>query len=77
MNFLKKKNTDEQRLAKLIALIDEGIEISTGFMTDELGNITHQVIQLKSGELVSVSQPERLDVVLRLATAEEQGMAVN
>lgn len=78
MNFLKKKtNTDEERLTKVIQLIDDGIEISTGFLTDDLGNITHQVIQLKSGDLVSVSQPEKLDVVLRIATAEEQDQLVN
>lgn len=78
MNFLKKKtNTDEERLTKVIQLIDDGIEISTGFLTDDLGNITHQVIRLKSGDLVSVSQPEKLDVVLRIATAEEQDQLVN
>ncbi len=81
MNFLNlKKNkvkTDEEKLAEVIALLGDGVEVSTGFMQDENDNITHQVIQLKCGNLISVSQPERLDVVLRLATAEEQGELVN
>lgn len=73
-----KKMTDEECLTKFLEFLEERIEVTTGFIQEEeTGNVTHQVIQVKCGELISVSQPERLNVVLRVATAEEQGALVN
>lgn len=73
-----KKMTDEECLEKFLELLENRIEITTGFIRDPVtGNITHQVIQVKCGELVSVSQPEQLDVILRVATAAEQDQLVN
>lgn len=73
-----KKMTDEQALAKFIEFLETRISITTGFaQTEEGGSFTHQFLRIRCGELEVVSQPEVLDVPLRMLTAEELGAAVN
>ena len=72
------KMTDEQALAKFIEFLDKRVSITTGFaQTEQDGNLTHQFIKMKCGELEVVSQPELLDVPLRVATAQESGVTLN
>lgn len=73
-----KKMNDEECLQKFLEFLNERVTLNTGFIADpDTGNITHQVIQISCGDYVTVSQPEPLDTMLRLATAEEQGITVN
>lgn len=76
---MKIKNmTDEKCLTKFLEFLEQRIELNTGFVTDpETGNITHQVVQVSCGKMVSMSQPEPLAVILRPATGEEIGATVN
>lgn len=69
--------TDEECLTQFLKFLEERVTIETGFLPDDEGNITHQVIQVTCGEYTSVSQPEPLAVSLRLASAEESGQTVN
>lgn len=70
--------TDEECLASFLSYLEDRVTVGSGFIRDlETGNITHQVIQVQCGEFVSVSEPQELDVILRVATAEEQGAALN
>lgn len=56
---------DEAILQQFFALIEEGnIEINTGFIPDDEGKFTHQVLRITCGEYISVSQPEPLHVPL-------------
>jgi hypothetical protein len=73
-----KKMTDEEVLNTLLEMLNDRVQMNTAFVRDqETGNITHQVVQIMCGEFVSVSKPEPLDVIMRVATAEEQGITVN
>lgn len=73
-----KKMNDEECLTKFLEFLQERVNITTGFVRDpETGNITHQVIKVRCGNYMSVSEPEELDVVLRVATGDEQNATVN
>lgn len=73
-----KKMTDEECIQKFLEFLDERITINTAFVRDpETGNLTHQIIQVSCGDLVSLSQPQPLEVILRPATGEETGATVN
>lgn len=73
-----KKMTDEECIQKFLEFLDERITINTAFVLDqETGNLTHQVVQVSCGDLVSLSQPQPLEVILRPATGEETGATVN
>ena len=73
-----KKMTDEECLNKFLEFLNERITLNTGFVRDpDSGNITHQVVQISCGDYVTVSQPEPLDIPLRVATGEEIGATVN
>ena len=73
-----KKMTDEQALAKFIEFLETRVSITTGFAkTKQDGNLTHQFLQIRCGDLEVVSQPEELDVPLRMVTATESGATVN
>lgn len=73
-----KNMTDEECLTTFLQFLDERITLNTGFVREpETGNITHQIVQVECGELVTVSQPEPLEVILRPATGEEIGATVN
>jgi hypothetical protein len=73
-----KKMTDEECIQKFLEFLDERITINTAFVRDqETGNLTHQVVQVSCGDLVSLSQPQPLEVILRPATGEETGATVN
>lgn len=73
------KMTDEQALAKFVEFLETRISITTGFaMTKEKDDtITHQFLKIRCGDLEVVSQPEKLESPLRLATGAELGVAVN
>lgn len=72
-----KKMTDEECLQKFLEFLSERVSINTLFVQDDADNLTHQILQIKCGEFVSVSEPEPLAVVLRPATGEELGATVN
>lgn len=73
-----KKMTDEECIQKFLEFLEDRVTINTGFVRDpETGNLTHQVIQVSCGDLVSLSQPQPLEVILRPATGEETGATVN
>lgn len=73
-----KKMTDEECLKAFIEMLETRISITTGFISEnDNGNITHQILQVSCGEYATVSAPERLEVELRVATAEELGATVN
>ena len=78
MKIKTKKFTDEECMDLFIELLKTRVAVNTGFVMDkENGNITHQVIQITCGELKSVSEPQPLKEVLRVATGSEQGATVN
>ena len=69
---------DEQCLSKFLEFLETRVGIETNFiMEPDTDNITHQILRITCGEFTSVSQPEPLSAVLRLATGEEQGAVVN
>jgi hypothetical protein len=73
-----KKMTDEECIQKFLEFLEDRVSINTGFVRDpETGNLTHQVIQITCGDLVSLSQPQPLEVILRPATGQEIGATVN
>lgn len=73
-----KKMNDEECIQKFLEFLDERVTINTAFVRDpETGNLTHQIIQVSCGDLVSLSQPQPLEVILRPATGEETGATVN
>ncbi len=73
-----KKMTDEECIQKFLEFLEDRVTIITGFVRDpETGNLTHQVIQVSCGDLVSLSRPQPLEVILRPATGEETGATVN
>lgn len=69
--------SDEQCLKTVIEFLENRVGISTGFVPREDGVLTHQVVQITCGEFVTVSTPQPLEVPLRFATAEEQGILLN
>lgn len=72
------KMTDEQALAKFIELLEKRVSITTGFaQAEQEGNLTHQFLRVRCGDLEVVSQPEELDVPLRVVTAAESGATIN
>jgi len=72
------KMNDEECLTKFLEFLEERVSINTGFIRDpDTGNITHQVLQVSCGDYLSVSQPQPLENVLRLANAEEVGATLN
>ena len=73
-----KKMTDEEVMHKFLEMLEDRVSINTGFVKeDATGNITHQVVEIRCGEYVSVSQPEALAIKLRVATGAEQGATIN
>lgn len=73
-----KKMTDEKCLETFLDLLTERVSITTRFVNDpDTDNITHQILQIDCGEYTTMSNPEPLDTVLRVATAKEQGITVN
>ena len=69
--------TDEEVMAEVMQLLETRVSIETGFVADEDGTFTHQIMQLRCGEFVTTSQPEPLAHPLRAATAAELGAVVN
>ena len=60
--------TDEQCLGVFLNLLKDRVEIGTGFLVTEPSNfITHQVIEIKCGELTTSSGAEALEIPLQLA----------
>lgn len=73
-----KKLDDQQALDLFIELLETRITVATGFVRDlDNGNLTHQYLTLRSGELEMISTPEELEVPLRVANAQEVGQTVN
>lgn len=73
-----KKMNDEECLGKFLEFLETRVSINTGFVRDEeTGNITHQIVEVRCGEYVSVSQPQPLEVALRVADADELGVTLN
>lgn len=73
-----KKMSDEECLSKFIEMLEKRITINTGFVKDpDTEILTHQVLKISCGEYVTISEPEPLDVPLKLATAQEQGVTIN
>jgi hypothetical protein len=69
---------DYECIQKFLEFLDERITINTAFVRDpETGNLTHQIIEISCGEMVSLSQPQPLDTILRPATGAEIGATVN
>lgn len=69
--------TDEECLNAFLEFLKDRVTIETGFMSDEEGNFTHQIIQLGCGDYVSYSEPRPLELPLRPATAQEQKVSIN
>jgi len=71
--------SDEKVLKAFIEMLETRVSITTGFakIDPEEDNLTHQFITITCGKHELTSQPEALDVPLRLATAEEIGATVN
>lgn len=73
-----KKMTDEEVMNTFVEMLSDRVTLNTAFVVDnDSGNITHQIVRISCGELISMSQPEALEVILRPATAVEQGATVN
>ena len=73
-----KKMSDEQLVDKLIEMLSTRLSVTTGFAREDVnGNLTHQYLIIKAGDVEVVSAPEQLELPLRLATPEEQGASVN
>lgn len=72
-----KEMTDENCLNAAIQLLEQRVSINTGFIPNDEGTFTHQVLQISCGEYVTVSQPQPLEFPLRFASAEEQGATIN
>lgn len=73
------KMSDEKVLQAFIEMLETRVAITTGFAkTDpDEPNLTHQFITITCGEHSLTSQPEELDVPLRIATGAEIGATVN
>lgn len=72
------KMTDEKALTQFVDLLKTRISLTTGFIQmNKDGNLTHQFIKIKCGDLEVVSQPEELDMPLRPATATEIKATLN
>lgn len=71
------KMNDEECLTKFLEFLSERVSLSSSFLIDDNDNITHQVLNIKCGEYVSVSEPEQLSIPMRLTTAAEQGATIN
>lgn len=72
-----KKMTDEECLQAAIELLETRVSVTTGFIPNDEGTFTHQVLQISCGDFVTVSQPQPLENPVRFATAAEQGITVN
>jgi hypothetical protein len=73
-----KKMTDRQCLDTVAELMDTRVGITTLFVQDkETDLLTHQILNIQCGEENLVSNPQKLEVPLRVATAEEMGVTVN
>lgn len=66
-----KEWSDEKCLAKAIELIEDRVTISTAFVANDEGVLTHQVLVLTSGEYSTESGPAPLEVPLIPANAEQ------
>ncbi len=72
------KMTDEKCLSKFLEMLEDRVNVTTRFLVEpSSGNITHQVLQVSCGSLVSVSKPQPLEVILRPATAPEVDALIN
>lgn len=71
------KMSDEQALAKFIEFLETRVSVTTGFGQNEDGILTSQFLAIRCGELEVISQPEMLQIPLRVATAEELKETVN
>lgn len=73
------KMSDEKVLQTFIEMLETRVSITTGFAkTDpDEPNLTHQFLTITCGDLNVTSQPEELDVPLRVATGAEIGATVN
>lgn len=70
--------TDEECLTKFLEFLETRVSINTAFVRDDdTGNITHQIVEVRCGEYVSVSAPQPLEVALRIADADETGVTLN
>lgn len=70
--------SDEETLKEFLTFLENGIEITTGFIPDEdTGFLTHQVIRITCGEYITVSQPEPLAFPLQPAPIAETGITIN
>lgn len=72
-----KKMADEQVLDKFIKLLDTRVSITTCFTETEDNILTHQFLRITCGELSVMSNPELLEVPLRIATGADLGATVN
>ena len=69
---------DDEVMQLFIEMLNTRVGLNTAFVQDnDTGNITHQVVRITCGELVSMSSPELLEMPMRPALAEEVGASVN
>ena len=69
--------SDEECLQTIIQFLEDRVSINTGFVANDEGILTHQVLQITCGEYHTVSQPQPLDMPLVFATGEQQGVTIN
>lgn len=69
---------DEEILQKFIQMIiDEGIDISVGFVPDDNGFFTKQFLRISRGEYATLSDPVPMKVPVMPAPFPEAGITVN
>jgi len=62
-----KNKTDEECLQAVLNLLETRVSIETSFIINPDSNlITHQVLKITCGEYTTVSQPEPLEVPMKL-----------
>lgn len=69
--------SDEDCLKKFLKMLDTRVGITTNFINNDDGYITHQVLRIRCGSFISVSQPQPLASIMRLANAEELRETLN
>ena len=76
---MKIKNmTDKQCIETVAELMDTRVGITTDFLQDKQTDLlTHQILTIQCGEESLVSNPQKLEMPLRVVTAAEMGVTVN
>lgn len=68
---------DEEVLKQFINLLETRVSVTTEFVQEDSGLITQQILCVRCGDYVSVSEPQALAVPLVPAPIAETGITIN